>query len=329
MRFAVLMTALLAATPSLAGQVCPYPPPNLQSGTPNVEARSHSFPDGTKSYTVDIYSAYEPQFQGPGAPWCIRYEAENTSQFDIENFSLPAGPLQADPLPKGIAGRQGVAVTRPPSKKPSVTDTVFYAFKSVVVPTSVYTGLPANSNPARRYVSATANLGDFARSVFDLDVRFAALAQEDSRYRLAEQILVKELAELPVVGADYAGSGTTMNVASKAVYDGKRLRISVGLEIEGSVKEIEAPYILMLNEAKYPDDMLRFIRTPQSFGVPIPRDARVEKEFQADPAPSRHLYVVDQPVTLTRADGGRVCILAPAYSPVPIPSSALSCNLVH
>lgn len=117
-----------------------------------------------------------------------------------------------------------------------------------------------------------------------------------------------------------------MNVASRASYDGKLFRISVGLEIEGRVKEIEAPYFGMLDAAKYPDDMLRFIRTPELFAVPIARDARVEKEFQV---PSRLLYVVDQPVTLTRADGGRVCILAPAYSPVPIPSSALSCNLVH
>ena len=138
MRFAVFIAALLAATPSLAGQVCLYPAPNLQSGNPNVEARSLSFANDNKSYTLDIYSAYAPQFQAPGAPWCIRYEAENTSQFDIEKFSLPAGPLQADPLPIGATGRQGVAVTRPPSNKPSVSDTVVYAFKSVVLRTSVY-----------------------------------------------------------------------------------------------------------------------------------------------------------------------------------------------
>ena len=207
-------------------------------------------------------------------------EAENTSQFDIENFSLPTGPLQADPLPKGTAGRQGVAVTRPPSKKPNVIDTVFYAFKSVVVPTSVYAGLSANSNPARQYVSATDNLGGSAKSLFDFDVRPIVAGQENSSYRLADQILVKELAELPVVGADFAGSGTTMNVASKAFYDGKYLRISVGFEVEGRVKEIEAPYFRMLSEAKYRDDMLRFIRIPQSFGGPIPFDARVEKEFK-------------------------------------------------
>jgi len=325
----IFIIALLISTPAVAGPVCPKPQPNLRAGSPDVEAQTVSFHNQDKSYTLDIYSAYSAQLQTPLSPWCIRYEVENTGQYDIEKFSLPAGPLQEDLLP--ARKRDAVVVTRSSGNKPGVTDIVVYAFKSVAMRTRAYTALQANPVLSGQFAAATYNSAEFSRRVFDFaDAQTVTVASEVSGSKLAEHILVKEPMELPLVGMDFTGgSNSNVSAGSRVSFDGKSFTINVVIEIEGPIKGIEAPYFTLLSKVKLPDELLYYARQPQYLTGPLPIGAplSVTRNFPLETMPLRLMYLIDQPIILTLPDRGRVCILAPAYSPIPIPSSAFSCNL--
>ena len=292
-------------------------PATCNRQSPGVEAQSLSFQNVGNSYTLDVFSAYAPQSPRAGAPWCLRYEAANTSRHDIGLFSLPIAPLQDDPLRAG--SRDFVVVTRSSVNTPSVAETVVFAFKSNAMRTRAYqvkNALPGLIS-TRQYAEATSrrNIAE------DPDHLIGTL-------RVAEHISVQEPTDLFVLGADFSGGGTTMSVASRASYDGKYYTIHLGIETEGPVKQVRAPYFNMLQAANLPDDLLSFLQEPQSFSFPL-KTRNVTKLFHRDTIPLNLLYIVDQPITLLRGDGSVACIMAPAYSPAPIPPSTFSCNFIR
>jgi hypothetical protein len=220
--------------------------------------------------------------------------------------------MEDDPL--RASDRDSVVVTRSSINPPAVAETVLFAFKSNAARTRAYQAdLLPTLNLTRRYA----------------DVVSSQISDQQQTLVSTERILVKEPADLFVLGADFAGAGTTMTVASRASYNGKEYVIRLSIEIEGGpIKIVQAPYFSMLKEAKDPDDLLLFSPKREAFNAPI-QDRLVTRVFSGTALPMNLLYVVDQPVSLLRADGGRMCIMAPAYSPAPIPPSTFSCDFIR
>jgi hypothetical protein len=244
----------------------------------------------------------------------LRYEAEDTGTDNIGLFYWPAGPLQEDPL---IAGkRESVVVTRSSTNKPSVSDTVIYAFKSVAVRSRAYQAdLMRSPILSRQYASVTSAPTNFAEGLHIS--------------RTAERLLIREPTELPSIGADFTGFRATMSVASGASFDGKYYKMNVGVEAKGA-SAIQAPYFQMLSATKRPDDLFSYLRLLDKFNSPLPSETNNNATvvFPVEALPLRHLYIIDQPVTFKR-EGGSVCIMVPTYSPIPIEPSMLSCQLVR
>jgi hypothetical protein len=302
----------LSVTSSIGGPVCPNPARNLQAQDASVEPQTVAFHHGGLRYTVDLFSAFAPQSSRAGAPWCIRYEAENTSSSDIEKFSLPVVPMEDDPLRAGV--RDSLVVTRSSLNPPAVAETVVYAFKSNAMRTRAY---QADLLPTLKLTRRYAEVVSPQRS------------DHQQRERLtAEHILVKEPTDLFVLGGDFASGDMTMTVASSASYNGKEYVIRLGIEIEGGpIKIVQAPSS-MLRQAKDPDDLLSFLQQREAFNKPI-EGRQVTRVFSSTALPMNLLYVVDQPVSIVRADGDRICIMTPAYSPAPIPPSTFSCDFIR
>lgn len=328
MRVAVFVTGTVVAAQiscnvAIAGSICPNPAPNLQVG-PGVEAHSIAFSDDGKSYTLNIYSAYAPEFQGAGSPWCIRYEIENTSKYNIAKLYLDAARLQIETLRSG--DKQSFVITQSSKSAPTVTETVVYAFKSVSVRARVYQVVfPSGPPQSIQVADARLSHSSLARLLTQQDFGRTASVLDVANKKIAEQFLVKEPQTLPAVGAQLVGERTSAESVSTATFDGKNYSISLGFNVEGPIKQIQAPYFRMLEDTKYPDDLLRYVRQPEVFSRPISA-LKTTRDFSSELLPLRTLYLIDQPITIERPNG-RACFIAPAYSPTPIPSSALTCNL--
>lgn len=89
---------------------------------------------------------------------------------------------------------------------------------------------------------------------------------------------------------------------------------------------IVAPFTSALFKAGSPSSLLELIGEMR--GVSISFNQNIIEggtRMRADPI-IKSLYVIEQPITFRRTDG-RVCFMAPVYSPVPVPEQILSCDL--
>src|SRR5258708_5513786 len=144
MRVSGLAIGLLLITAHASAATCSNPRPGLAPGQPDVDAESIPFSNSSRSYALDIYSGFAAQYSSPQANWCLRYEAEHSSQDAIERFDWPLAGMQMDVLEPG--DRQSKASTAPPGKPPSLGDTKISAFKSALLRSRAY---QATSNPLR------------------------------------------------------------------------------------------------------------------------------------------------------------------------------------
>jgi hypothetical protein len=304
---------LSTANASSFNSPCPDPKPGLARGDPGVDAESGALYYRSQTYTMNIYSAFAQPAPGPASNYCVRYEAENTSGNDISAFDWPLADLRMDTLPAGPSNRQGLVKTLPAGKLPILDDTWVYAFKSAAAKMMAYQKPADHSSLYKR--SAITSIRYNASNLI--------------AYTPPQRVILKETGDLPPLSTAFYGSGIDLSANSSASWDSSKYFASMKVMVSKSsdVKRVKAPYMLALRESKGEPEILLGVLSEYFKGNGgYFSENDMEALAFANKKPGDYLYVVMQPVTFERANG-RVCFLAAAYSPIPIPSELLACKL--
>jgi hypothetical protein len=223
MRVTGLAIALVigGAVPALS-QVCTLPKKGLKTTDKVVEAQTLPFSERGQSFALEVYSSYAPQIPALGAPWCLLYEAENSGSSQIGLFNWPLGGMQADPLVPH--DRQSRWVTRTSANRPSVNDTVIFAFKSTALRSRAYQAfMPEPQLRLAQLKRDNATAGSLPTT----------MAQVEPNQFYLELRIVKEPVKFPQIGGDFSGSKTALSVGSQGDFDGKTYRFLVSIILSG------------------------------------------------------------------------------------------------
>jgi hypothetical protein len=281
-----------------------------------MEAGSFSF--NSNSYPISIFSAFAPQTSGAGGNFCVRYEVENSSTRIIEKFYWPLATLEMDRLDPGLSERQSIAFTIPPGPAPTVGVTWLYAFKTGLLKSAAY---QRQTYALNNYSALQVALDEpVANRPLFIPAQYIS-GGDGTRFT------IKEPTKFPSVGAEFSGSGARFAAESSAKWDGKYYSISVTIERgkDSDDKGVSAPFATALARAQTPEEVLAFLSTRGSVNELLKLPFDETKDFLGG-EPNHSVYIIQQPITVQRANG-RACFLAAAYSPVPIPPALLSCDL--
>jgi hypothetical protein len=154
----------------------------------------------------------------------------------------------------------------------------------------------------------------------DADVHRIALASIEQRFSL------KAPENFPLVGLEFATDGAEFTATSHAKWNGKTAEITVALQGKSIDKiSITAPVTYALSKAGTVAAILPLVMEFATAPLPLDAAGSFTTVSQFDDV-SANLYVVEQPITFT-GPTGRTCLVAPVYSPFPIPAKFLRCNL--
>jgi hypothetical protein len=313
---------------SAAGPVCTIPAPNLdtQANTPNPNVAIHgdtvSFFYRSQQYALDIWSAFALHVSSDNkdADYCLRYEAANKLS-NIERFYWPLAGIQKEAFPAGE--RVSIGTTQPPGPLPSVEETWIYAFLNTAV----------TSRAFQRRADMGDRSGGKRLALHGDGAKKSVLASNDARVQLAaldpiEQRfpLRAEKENFPAVGSHFVTTGAELTATSSAKWNGEIAEISVTLTRSSEKISITAPVTYALSTAKSVYDVLPLVREYRNEPLPFGSNPfGVSNRFSGREM-TGSLYVIEQPITFSGSDG-RVCFVAPVYSPLPIPENLLRCNL--
>jgi hypothetical protein len=329
---AVAVLTIPAAIPASAAVVvlCPKPDRGLRLPDPvfrprDVDGQATAFNYKSATFPLEIYSGFAPQNAGNNSNYCIRYEAQNTGSHLIEKFFWPLATLQLDTLEPGK--RESIVLTKPPGSSPIVGESWVYGFLSSAVRTYAYQKTSSNQpiHGRQRFAQLDSPTDNVVRTSITPDRRTLLATVED----LSGRHTFKDPETMPQIGAQYSGSGSDeVTAVSEAKWDGKRFAISfhVGRNNAESVKGLSAPFAYAMSKIDIASSLLTTFDLVKRLPLPL-TDNSFESTLSLEPLTSPPtIYIVDQPITYTRGNG-RVCFLAAAYSPIPIPSNILGCNL--
>lgn len=327
-RVAVFVTALLLADLGVSAQAapwqitstsCPEPAMPLSKVLTNVDRQiPKAVTEDGASAQLEIASAYAPQTAAAGAPWCMRYEVTNDGPDAVPLLLWPlTGLKMTNDLPPDRSPQSNV-LTLPPGPSPTVKDTVLYAFKAETIKTQAF---QAAAIPLRAALLRLVAVSD------DRDQPPGATAFRTTVFTMDDR------SSLPAVGGEFTGSGADVGATSTIARDGDsyQFTIYVGRNSRDAVASVFAP----LARA--------FAKLPSEAVVSLPLWTSILNEGRSEPISLNDnvysvswkftlvgtppVYLVRQPITFQRSGKeGRVCFLAPTYSPIPIPESVLSCN---
>jgi hypothetical protein len=219
--------------------------------------------------------------------------------------------MQADPLVPH--DRQSRWVTRTSANRPSVNDTVIFAFKSTALRSRAYQAFMPE--PQLR-------LAQLERGNSTAGTLPTTMAQVEPNQFYLERRIVKEPVKFPLIGGDFSGSKTALSVSSQGDFDGKTYRFLVSVILSGDpIQNIRAPYINALRESESPEALITRLRNTEISLTAIPSGQRqysVAGIIPAERMPAGYIYIIDQPITFT-PEVGRVCFTVPTYSPANSP----------
>lgn len=314
----ILVAVLMLRTSDEAGAGCSNPALGMKAGQQNVDSETVSFSFRGDSFALDIYSGFAPLTTNPTRVFCIRYEVVNRSEKAVQKLYWPlASGLQIESLQP--QARPSIAITTPPGAPPIIGSAWVYAFLSEASKTLAY-------QQNKQYLPLLLEQhppvleGNITRPA-------ATLASYAPHMAQIEGYELKEPRNFPDIGTEFTDHDTEIGAASIAEWDGKHYTIRVRLERSNPfAKEVQAPFAFALFKAGSTSDLLNQIREFKKAGVPVPfRENVFQSIYRSTPA-SSSLYIVQQPITLIEPYG-RVCFLAPAYSPIPIPENFMSCSV--
>jgi hypothetical protein len=309
----ILVAAFIIQADQQVSAGCSTPAPGMKAkGQPNVDGETVAFNFRGESFSLDVFSGYA---QNPNSrTYCLRYEAENTSSKTIQVFHWPlASGWQIESLePKK---RPTIAVTTLSGSPPVLGSTWIYAFLSETAKTIAY---QQNKQfvPFLDYRRPTSQ-ADLAADIGFTRISYARMVQ-------FEGIEAAEPKKFTVIGTEFADGGAEVKATSFSEWNGKNFLISAVVERSGIVKEVQAPFTYALYKAGRPSELLSLIREFRSTLLPL-RDNSFISNYVSEPN-ARFVYIVQQPITLV-GPSGRVCFLAPAYSPIPIPQELMTCDI--
>jgi hypothetical protein len=329
----VFLTIATPQMPSFAnglsqksGTVCPAPPEGLSQGTPNTNAEMTPFTSEGSSYEIEVASAFAPRTSNMATSYCLRYEAENMSstksgpnQGRIDLFYWPSAQISVQKFEVGRKFRQSLIRSDLGAQPPSLGSTDLFAFKNAAFSSTAYkVGSIEQSSQLVTRVSLVLDSKSSTRDVPD----GIEMAQELDKRFLAD--------DTPAIGAVW-GSGGTQVAATTALDTTKATdQISISIEVSGDdgIQSVYAPFAKALSYAKTSTDLpvllSEFRQSPVKFEggtAEFKNAAAVDLQ-----SPDTRLFAIQQPVILTVADGGKVCFLAPTYSPIPIPKDFQTCD---
>jgi hypothetical protein len=240
---------------SYAAIICNNPPPELSkqqsNGRTYINGESITFFYKSRSYPVDIYSAYAPQNTAPGANYCIRYEATNKAEGALEKFYWPLAGIQMDYL--GHIQNMSIVVTAPPGRPPTIDETRVYAFLNEIARTFAY------------QKRADAFMGE---------PRFQLAAIEPFRQAFS----LNEPAKYPEVGAEFSSNDDVVAASSRAEWDGHSTEVQISIDRVNSKLQVIAPVtyaflkgstsaeVLGIARASR-NELLPFFETPEKFSL--------------------------------------------------------------
>jgi hypothetical protein len=308
-------------------KVCADAAAGLQRGMGHVHAAANAFFYDSIRYPLEIYSDYA--LQPNSTNYCILYEAENVGSGDILKFYWPlAAGMEMDKLPP--RERQSVLVTLPLNGAPHVAETWIYAFKSGVIKSHAYQK-DASIIFDERDRKFSQNENDLLHSTRLEFVSFKRLfGTHTAQFRSPSQSFeLNAPTQLPRVGAQFIGSKAEVGAISEAKWDGKAYTITVvvGRNSPESASSLKAPYTYALQKADSASDIMALIPDLQNVELPPTQDIlQTTRSLSPVPNSGANLYVAFQPITFQNPQGGRICFLAPVYSPLPIPDKFMSCR---
>jgi hypothetical protein len=330
--------ATVAFSAAAATSPCNTPPPALQRGQHGVDAEALSFSFRSQAYPVAIYSSFAPQVNSNPSNFCIRYEAENTGTSPIEKFYWPlASEMEMDSFEPGPHERQSIVVTRPPGRQPHIEESWVFAFLSGAVSSFAYQQQHVLADPSKIPDTAAQNFsgraphGILLAAGGPLQVAQEAITGPGYVLENGNRYTFKEKAGLPDVGVTFNGSGAEVIASTNADWDGRTLFITTTIERNDSkfASVVKAPVALALIKSSAASDILPNVNEIERESAELPLSGNSFKataKFGTEGAPPR-LYILNQPISFQRPNG-RVCFLAPTYSPIPLPTRLLSCDKV-
>jgi hypothetical protein len=295
---------------------CLRPGPGLKAGQQDVDTETVNFNYGGEAFGLDIFSGYAAQPTNRNV-FCLRYEVENTSHKPIEKLYWPmASGLQIDALqPKA---KPSIAVTTPPGTPPVLGSTWVYAFLSEAVKTVAY-------QQNKQYVPYLRDKNlptpGFGFNSVIVPARYAQSA-EINAYEL------KEPREFPEIGSQFTDQKSEVVASSLADWNGKNYTLGVRITRSNvkDVKEVQAPFAYALIKSGSSSDLLSLTREFKKSGIPLPMEKDEFIGRYSSSAKDSSIYVVQQPITVL-GPSGKVCFLAAAYSPIPMPENLMTCSL--
>jgi hypothetical protein len=315
---ALLQSVVAFGSALCAPVICRDPAPELSrqrsNNTVHINGETVTFFFKSQSYPVDIYSAYAPQGATPEANYCIRYEAINKGQSVVEKFYWPLPGIQMDYLDR--TQNMSVVMTTPPGRPPVVDETRVYAFLNEIIRTFAYQKR-ADISPFNHFT---------AKNIFthQPQIQLAALEPTSQIFQL------KEPTKYPDVGAEFSSNDIVISASSRAEWDGRATEIRIEIDRVSSKFEVIAPVTYAFFKGSTSAEVLALARGGRNEQLPFfetpERFTLTRKLSPQEFAKTQSLYVIEQPVTIVGSNG-RICFMAPMYSPMPFPSELLSCNL--
>jgi hypothetical protein len=296
---------------------CSSPAPGLKGQT-NTDAQTIAFNYDGDSYSLDIYSGFDAQSSGASV-YCLRYEVENTSAKPIRKLYWPlASGLQIEALaPKHTPS---VTVTTP-GTQPVLGSTWIYAFLAEAAKTVAYQTNKQISIPLLRERAPLAPKRDFADGGGFAFVSYKHVAQFEG------QELTKTPRKFPMIGSSFSDEKSEVSANSYADWDGKYYSITtVVTRSNPSIEGVQAPFAYALLKGNGAA-LLSLIREFRNASVPFGKNNDFKASYSSTGGESV-LHLVRQPISF-EGPSGRVCFLAPAYSPIPIPESLMSCAILN
>jgi hypothetical protein len=313
---------LVGIAPSIAvGGTCP--PMSIPSATGNSETVSFSY--RSKSYPVDVYSAFAVQVSTKVPPnYCVQYAATSMASDPIEKFYWPLASIQLDTL--NPRQRVSLIVTQPPGRTPTIEETWIYAFLNAAARTSAFQKKAQGLPTPLPIQLASDRVSEASPRLEDLSPHLIALRTDEQRFDLKEPTRFAEVSSQFSIGDAEEVSST-----SEGSWDGKESKIHVTLEKGNETTQVFAPVVYALNKAGNAFDFIGLIRDFSDKPSPIYFDKKNSFEVvrALDPvrfAGTQALYVIEQPITVVTPNG-KACFSSPIYSPVPVPAELLRCRL--
>jgi hypothetical protein len=316
---------LCLSCPSLArGLSCPGPSPSLerQVSTPamTIDAESLVFSYKSKSYPVDIYSAFLPQSARP-SNFCIRYEAINRASTRIEKFNWPLAGIQTDSFePQQLIS---IVVTRPPGREPTPAETWLYAFLNASAKSFAFQTRAENHPYLRVAMNQLGSRDSSSRKSSDVMVQFAAADPIEQTLSLDKPNKFSE------VGSQFSVGAEEFSAASQASWNGKTSNIEIILDRGSENTTVFAPITYALYKSGNASSFLGLIREFKNAPIPFADKSNtfaVSSNISPENFGAGALYVIEQPITLVSSQG-RTCFSSPVYSPIPVPADLLRCDL--